>query len=1532
VPATVTATFPRRPGARWRSWGALLGCVAALAAHAQPATTTTTNATLREFYFQTTGIEQGLAENTVSAILQDQQGYLWVGSDGPLQRYDGYRFVNYAPAANQNIASPSIAALAQDTAGRIWVGTTENGLLRLLPGAQSLEKVAIDAADVHSAYTLLADAKHGLWVGSERGILLVDPASGALRQRWNLSSAGVAPFVRGLAMTPDGMLWVAATNGLWRVDPDAMQAERIDAARIAAASTLLVDSAGRLRVGTADGLYGVDGGGNAQRLWPAQGSFAVNAIAEDPRQRLWLGVSGHGIAIVEPVGDRTRWLRPDPLTPGSLSDNDVTLLMLDRSGLLWLGSHDRGLSRTDPAGTPFRYVADHNANIESPDLNNVAALAADARGDVWIGGAGGLKRYRIDENRFESETRITVLDGDRAGSPQSMPAVNAIAASDTGGFWLATTLGVGRFDPQKHALALLAEPVDGAQRSIADAQPHSLAVGSGRRLWIGMMRGGLARYDIDSGRWTRFRHDGMHDNEGLGSNAVFALHEDRNGRLWVGTSNGLNLVDPASGVMRLFRHVQDDVHSLSSNAVLSIHENSNGELWIGTQSGLNRLDALDVQRAHFSHWPQGLDAGAIHSIEDDGLGRLWLGTSRGFASLDTTSNTWQAYAPAQGLQGLNFNSGASTRLSGGELAFGGGNGIAMFRPQNVVGSRFVAPVVLTAVQVGANETAAPSDHVRMRTRDGVVRFEFAALDYAAPERNRFAYQLEGFDERWIEAGSRNEAVYANLESGHYVFRVRGSNRDGFWSPAIARADLDVIPPWWSSLAAKTAYVLLGFAAVFALLRAQRMRHREVMSHHHDLRDREDRLRLALWGSGDDFWDWDMAGDRIMFTGSRQLFMGADARTDAKFSHWFRDNLHPDDAAQVERNLDAHTRGDTETYEAEYRLRTRDGNWVWILARGRIVERDAHGQPLRMCGTTRDITADRAAAQERRIAHEVLRSMGEAVVVTDLDFRFTTVNPAFTHMTGWQLAEVRGEPISVLDCARQPGDVYRDLREKLAANGEWRGELWQRRKDGEEFLSWCEVLEVRDSGGARTHFVSVITDITDRKRAEQELRYLANYDALTGLPNRSLLIERIDQGIARARRTEKRLAVLFLDLDRFKHVNDSMGHAAGDSLLRAAGARLRHIVRGNDSVARIGGDEFTVVLEDIDASADAEAIAGKILSAFEEPLELDNGQEVVISASIGISLFPDHGATANDLLKFADTAMYQAKEHGRRIWMIYIEAMDAAARLRAMTVAAMRKALERDEFQLRYQPKMSLQDERITGFEALLRWRSAEMGDISPGVFIPIAEETGMIVEIGDWVIEQACHQLARWRDEGLGDVALSINLSVAQLMHTDLVRRLSDVLAAHDIPPSLLELELTESMVMANAEQSITMLRRLKAVGVSLAIDDFGTGYSSLSYLKRLPIDALKIDKEFVGDLTSDPDDEAITATVIAMAHSLGLNVIAEGVEHVEQVNYLREQDCDEIQGHWLSEPLRPEQCPAFMQAHAQKLAVRASRVEAAHR
>jgi diguanylate cyclase (GGDEF)-like protein len=463
----------------------------------------------------------------------------------------------------------------------------------------------------------------------------------------------------------------------------------------------------------------------------------------------------------------------------------------------------------------------------------------------------------------------------------------------------------------------------------------------------------------------------------------------------------------------------------------------------------------------------------------------------------------------------------------------------------------------------------------------------------------------------------------------------------------------------------------------------------------------------------------------------------------------------------------------------------------------------------------------------------------------------------------------------------------------------------------------ELTEVCDASGQRTHMIGVLTDITDRKRAEQELRYLANYDTLTGLPNRALLGERLGAALISARRSGHKVALLFLDLDRFKHVNDSLGHTAGDRTLKAAGARLRQCVRENDVVARLGGDEFTVVLEDLADVGGAEEMAQRLIHAFAKPLQVSGTQETVISPSIGIAMYPDHGQTPADLLKCADTAMYQAKSSGRNTWAVYHAGMDARARDHATLVNALRRALDRGELRLVYQPKMSLHGENITGMEALLRWHNPDLGEIPPSVFIPLAEETGQIHEISAYVFGTACADLRRFRENGHRNLTMAINLSAAQLNRPDLTSHICDLLAEHDVAPNQVELELTESMVMANAEQSVRLLGELKSIGTRLAIDDFGTGYSSLAYLKRLPIDTLKIDQEFVGDITTDPDDAAITSTIITMAHSLQLKVVAEGVETLEQLAFLRAQHCDEIQGYWFSRPLSAEACLDFLNRHA---------------
>lgn len=708
---------------------------------------------------------------------------------------------------------------------------------------------------------------------------------------------------------------------------------------------------------------------------------------------------------------------------------------------------------------------------------------------------------------------------------------------------------------------------------------------------------------------------------------------------------------------------------------------------------------------------------------------------------------------------------------------------------------------------------------------------------------------------------------------------------------------------------------LVFGLVFLRWRARRALRDQRSEHSNALIEREERLSLALWGSGDEFWDWDIARNELFRIGADRLLGHGSNHDSVPIDIWRTQQVHPDDVARVEAAVTAHLEGRSEFYETEHRVRHHSGKWVWVRSRGKVVARDDDGKPTRIAGTARDISQDRRVARERRIASEVLRSMGEAVAVIDLDFNFVSVNPAFSRITGYLEDEVIGRSSALLDSVQHQPAFYQNIRQRLGDDGRWAGEMWQRRKDGEEFLGQLEISEVADGEHVRSHFVAVLTDITDTKRFEQELRYLANYDNLTGLANRALLSERLAHAIVRARRQDTRVAILFLDLDRFKDINDSLGHSAGDRILKAVAARLLATVGGNDTVARLSGDEFTLVLEDIHDIAAVEKQAQIIIDSFTSSLDLDDQHDVVISPSIGISLYPDHGLVPTELLKCADTAMYQAKASGRNTFQLYTAAMDTLARDRARMAGALRKALDRGEFRLLYQPKLDLTNGNITGVEALLRWHSAELGEIPPTVFIPIAEETALIVPIGEWVMRESLVTLKRWRHSGLTAITMAINVSVLQLLRANLPELLTQMTAELDVPANRVELEITESMVMAKAEQTNQALNALRRIGTTIAIDDFGTGYSSLVYLKRLPIDTLKIDKEFVGDLSRDPDDAAITTTVITMAHSLGLKVVAEGVETQEQMDYLREHGCDAIQGYWLSPPLDAHHCLAFMRS-----------------
>ncbi len=672
---------------------------------------------------------------------------------------------------------------------------------------------------------------------------------------------------------------------------------------------------------------------------------------------------------------------------------------------------------------------------------------------------------------------------------------------------------------------------------------------------------------------------------------------------------------------------------------------------------------------------------------------------------------------------------------------------------------------------------------------------------------------------------------------------------------------------------------------------------------------DERLSWALWGSGDGFWTWDIKSDELKSAGAETV-LGFAREITVSGREWRDRFVHRDDIDRVGGALDQHVRGETEHFEAEYRLRDAKNSWVWIRARGRVVTRDPDGTPRTLAGIYRIAEQERADEAWRRTSEAVIRHMLEGVAVTDTSYHFVSANPAFLKLTGYANEELLAQPTMILDSSQHSAQFYQDVRRELEGRGAWSGEMWQRRRSGDDFLAWLQIAEVLNSEGKRTNFVAVIADVTDRKRAEHRLRYLAHYDALTGLPNRAFLRHRLRQRIESGGST--RFALAFLDLDRFKHINDSLGHAAGDELLRQAARRLTHVVGNKENIARFGGDEFTVMITGDVNSEVVENLCAEILDAFAGPLMVD-GQEVAISPSIGIAYYPDQGRSIDDLLRNADAAMYDAKARGRNTYRVYSARLAEDASDRTRMESALRKSLDRDELRLVYQPKLSLRSGRITGAEALLRWRSAELGHVPPSKFIPMAEETGLILQLGEWALRQALSQARAWKDSGLPEIRIAVNVSSVQLTRGGYAEMVKNVLENMALSPGWLEIELTESALMVDPKRASATIADLRSLGVKVAIDDFGTGYSSLSYLRGLAIDTVKIDKSFVDGIEHNVDDEVLTSTIVLMAHSLGLSVVAEGVETEQQLRFLRGENCDEVQGYWLARPLEADACRTFV-------------------
>ncbi|MDX2369636.1 MAG: EAL domain-containing protein [Colwellia sp.] len=675
---------------------------------------------------------------------------------------------------------------------------------------------------------------------------------------------------------------------------------------------------------------------------------------------------------------------------------------------------------------------------------------------------------------------------------------------------------------------------------------------------------------------------------------------------------------------------------------------------------------------------------------------------------------------------------------------------------------------------------------------------------------------------------------------------------------------------------------------------------------------EKRLAGVLGVSSEGMWDWNTQTNDVFHNKRWETITGV-VDLENSFEE-FQRCIFEDDKAQVNKALQRLLEENI-PYSIEYRMiRPSDDKQIWIWDRGVVLEHNEQGDPLWVVGIIQDITERKKIEEKQTLAANVFTHAHESIIITDAAGIILNVNDTFSHTTGYSREEAIGKSPRILQSGLQPPDFYADMWKDLLKEGSWSGEIWNRRKNGEVYAEMKTISAVRDDHGTTTHYVGLGNDITPIKEHQNQLERIAHYDVLTNLPNRSLLADRLSQAMLQCSRHEHSLAVVFLDLDGFKAVNDAHGHDMGDELLIALSLRMKEALREEDTLSRIGGDEFVAVLADLAKVDNCKPVLERLLLAASEPVTI--GDIVLnVSASIGVTLYPQDNVDADQLMRHADQAMYVAKQSGKNRYHLFDTAEDNAVKVQRESLAAIRNALDNNQFVLHYQPKVNMKKGTVVGVEALIRWQHPERGLLNPIEFLPVIENHGMMIEMGDWVIDSVLSQISQWQKMGISfPASTSVNIAAIQLQQSDFTERLIRQLAAHpDVEPRYLELEVLETSALEDVQHVSTIMNECMALGVNFALDDFGTGYSSLTYLRRLPASLIKIDQTFVRDMLNDVDDLAIVEGVIALAKSFKRDVIAEGVETIEHGTALLQLGCELAQGYGIARPMPANDIPAWV-------------------
>lgn len=1464
--------------------------------------------------------EQGLSQGTVTNMMLDKDGFLWLATDGGLNRYDSTRIitVNNEEKALQDI---DFSIVLQQESGTIWVATRRAGIYRFNREHGWLEKwfdmpVAGEFNQLQLITDMIVYSEDHLLLSNGEAVFLLHINTGDVTTLYHLpGDYSLERFIRSLYYY-DGQVFIGTNDQLLVLDPITHSVQSIpylpaDASANQRHIKFFSVKDEQLWIGAVEGLYSIPLPSIAHYLATAE---QVDAHARLAERNIWhvewleneaIVATELGLYQFYPNDNHYEFLWGFSDSNLDLTDNNIISLVHDQSGGFWLGTRYDGAYYWHPRSAAFAHWGLANDDKKFTDLR-VLTLAETENRHLWVGTSNGLNRVDLEHGTVEK-----YLKNHDPKAFNHQTTIISLFPKNENMVYFSSPYGLFLFDAEHNTLLPLALKHDNEKALLGLGSRHFWQDRAGI-FWF-VNDEGFFQYTPDTGSIkavkgldplpTRLFAGFLGYLPGSEPHLLLAFAD----QLWQYNvvSEQLTLrYEVSNSNTELFRSID--------NVLLDQQQ----RLWVGFNGhGLLAFSLPDFEVLHHFHQYNQLESNLVFSLQQDDYGSIWFANHDGLFRMDPSNFHIEHFNKDDGLSTHEFNGRAGLKLHDGSLAYGSMRGMTLVQPERLLESKTLPKAVITELSLLDGSFNTPygmlnDQQFSLPHHAEGLKLYFSGMNFRDKNKARFRVQLEGKQQFSYPEQTDTQLIIPKLPAGDYIFNVVSISPITGEESAPAQLRLKITSAWWASLWAYLIYSLVLATVALFWVKSRQQQQRLLATAHRKVKVSEQRLKLALAAVDSGAWEW-LASQNSLFANRVYTMLGYREALNPLTLEQHVSLIHADDKAGFLHHWQRFIEQQISSFDHTYRLQHKEGHWLWFRDIGKIAEVDVNEQVIKVMGTFSNITEARASQEKARLFGEAFQKTRDWVVILDGKQRMIAANQSFADAFGPVEQYMNNPQTHHLGIGMDRRRYYSKLLREFTVNQHWQGEELIVTPDGRERPTLINISAVGDDDIVG-FYVVVFTDITAQKLAEDELRYLANFDTLTGLPNRALLMDRIHHGIENAKRAKRSLALCFIDLDRFKQVNDSLGHDIGDLLLKEVGRRLSLTLRESDTVARLGGDEFVILLEGYKDHDNINHVSRKMLQIVGEPMQL-GPHTVGVSPSIGIAVYPDDAFTAFELLKHADVAMYHAKENGRNNFQFFTQEMNDKAHMQLAKETRLRKAFQQQEFVNYYQPIIHSTDKSIVGVEVLLRWYSSD-GVVSPAEFIPLAEDLSLIIPMTHALLERAIADLQHWHSFG-HQLYLSVNLSARHLEHANLTKQTASLLEKYQLPADCLRFEVTESALMRDHESAIATMHELSKLGIKLALDDFGTGYSSLKYLKELPLDAIKIDRSFVKDIGIDLNDETIIETMLSMAKSMGMYCVAEGVETEQQLAFFTQRDCCLIQGYFFAQPMPSIQLLQLMQS-----------------